>query len=165
MANLGIFSAIAGAAGGILGTASETAKSNKRISGINRLRYDDKADYEKDYYENPLERIAVQASIRRTTDALRQANEAAAAANTVAGASEETRFNQMQASANALGNQASDIAVATDEEKRKLKQQYKERDAKRQVALIEEQANKPTGLDMAANMIGGVAGGIGKHFG
>lgn len=164
MANIGILSAITGAAGGILGTASETDKSNKRIRGINRLRYDDKADFEKDYYENPLERMAIQASIRRTTDALRQANTAAAGANLVGGASEESRFNQMQASANALGNQASDIAVATDEEKRKMKQQYKERDAKRQVALIDEQANKPTGLDVAANMIGGAAGGIGKHF-
>lgn len=165
MANLGIFSAIAGAAGGVLGTASETAKSNKRSRGLNRLRYDDKADYEKDYYENPLERMAVQASLRRTMDAFRQANQAAAGANLAGGASEESRFNQMQASANALGNQASDIAVATDEEKRRLKQQHKERDAKLREALIEEQANKPTGLDMAANMIGGVAGGIGKHFG
>lgn len=165
MAGLGIFSAIAGAAGGMLGTASETAKSNKRISGLNRLRYDDKADYEKDYYENPLERMAMQASLRRTMDAFRQANAAAAGVNTVGGASEESRFNQMQASANALGNQASDVAVAFDEEKRRLKQQHKERDAKRQEALIEEQANKPTGLDMAANMIGGVAGGISKHYG
>jgi len=165
MANLGIFSAIAGAAGGMLGTASETSKSNKRIRGLNRLRYDDKADFEKDYYENPLERMAVQASLRRTMDAFRQANMAAASANQVGGASEEARFNQMQASANALGNQSSDIAVANDEDKRKLKQQHKERDAKLREALIDEQANKPTGLDMAANMIGGVASGISKHYG
>lgn len=165
MANLGIFSAIAGAAGGMLGTASETKKSNTRIRGLNRLRYDDKAEHDKDYYENPLERMAVQASLRRTMDAFRQANMAAAGANLVGGASEEARFNQMQASANALGNQASDIAVANDEDKRKLKQQFNERDAKRREALIDEQANKPTGLDMAANMIGGVAGGISKHYG
>lgn len=165
MSALGLFQAFAGAAGGMLGTARETDKSNKMIRGYSQLRHDNKADFEKDYYENPLERVAAQAILRRTMDAFRRANASAASKNAVTGASEEAAANQKLASANALGEQASDVAVAFDEEKRRLKQQYRDRDNKIQETLITENANRPTGLDMAASMIGGAANGIGKSFG
>lgn len=162
MGILGLASGAIGAVGSALGTANERNKQKRRIMGLTRLRYDDKAETDKDIYENPLERHAAQAFIRRSMDALRRMNESAAKTNTVSGASEQTMFNKMQASADALGNQMSDIAIAADEDNRRLKQQYLDRDAKRREMLIDEESKMPTGLDMAKGMIEGFGKGARK---
>lgn len=81
------------------------------------------------------------------------------------GSSEETVANEKAVNANALADTASQIAASADEEKRRLKQQYKERDDRLQEMLADERANRPTGSDVIANMIGGAANGIGKHYG
>lgn len=160
-----IVSGVTGLVGGFLGTRAEQKRSDNRIRYLSRLRSDAKADFDRDYYEDPMSRAAVQRMLTKTMEGIRQRNRAAAGTAAVMGSSEETVANEKAVNANALADTASQIAASADEEKRRLKQQYKERDDRLQEMLADERANRPTGSDVIANMIGGAANGIGKHYG
>ena len=157
---LGLFSGIAGAAGEMLGTARETDKSNRRISAYSRLRHDNTADFKKDYYENALERMRQSAQLTRAMDAFRSINKSAS--RTAAVMNFTDAANDKQASAKALGDVFSDIAVAKEESDRELKKQYRDRDNELRGQIMEETLNRPTGTDMMRSMIGGFGKGMGK---
>ena len=150
---LGIGSSILG---GI--AASKAAKEAKE--NVEQQKRKNQAWYDRRYYEDPTQRADAQRILTMTAERMRQRNKAAEGAAAVAGGTEESVAAAKEANAKAMADAASQIAVAGENRKDNIEQQYKETDRAldNQLASIEQQ--RAANIAKAIQGVGSAAGSL-----
>lgn len=122
-----IGSAIGGALGigaGIFGGISASNAMKKVKSNIEDQVRDNQNWYDRRYNEDATQRADAQRVLAMTSDNIRQRNRAAAAAQAVTGASEESMAATKAANSQALAEAASQIAANGERRKDRIEGQY-----------------------------------------
>jgi hypothetical protein len=105
--------------------ASDAAKSaNKKLEAMAR---DNQAWYDKNYNEDPLQRVSSQRVLSQPSDMLRQRNKTAAGRAAVLGGSSEAVAAQGDQNASIMADAMGRIAAQNEARKDDIEQQYRER--------------------------------------
>ena len=105
--------------------ASDAAKgANKKLDAMTR---ENKAWYDKNYNEDPLQRVSSQRVLSQLSDMLRQRNKTAAGRAAVLGGSSEAVAAQGDQNASMMADAMGRIAAQNEARKDDIEQQYRER--------------------------------------
>lgn len=155
--------AIAGAAlGGLaagLGSHSKRRKAKKMRRAMEEKRRENEAWYNKNYYADATQRADAQRALQRLNQDIQNRNARAAGAQAVTGGTEEAVAATKQANAEAIGNALSNITTNAEARKGKIEEQFRTADSAYSDQIAALKAQEPSGLDIAGNVIGGMANG------
>ena len=138
--------------------ASQAMKKMKR--NIEQQRRKNQAWYDRRYNEDATQRAEAQRMLTRTQEFMKSRNKAAAGAQAVTGATEESVAATKAAGNQAMADAASQIAAAGDRRKDAIEQQYMERDDQFQGQLNNLEANKANHIAQAVQGVADAGGGI-----
>ena len=161
----GIIGGAAGALGGIFGGISKNKMIKKLQSMVNEQKRENQDWYDRRYNEDSTQRADAQALLTRTAEQIRQRNQAAAGSAAVMGGTEESVAATKAANAQAMADATSQIAVAGEQRKDQIENQYIQRKNELNAKLQELEAGKVDGFQMASNAIGGAANGFASGMG
>ena len=138
--------------------ASQAMKKMKR--NIEQQRRKNQAWYDRRYNEDATQRAEAQRMLTKTQEFIKSRNKAAAGAQAVTGATEESVAATKAAGNQAMADAASQIAAAGDRRKDAIEQQYMERDDQFQGQLNNLEANKANHIAQAVQGVADAGGGI-----
>lgn len=160
---LGLGSIIGGAAGvlgGVLGGISKNKALNSMRDTINAMHRENKDWYERRYNEDATQRADAQRVLTMTEEAIKKRNRAAAGTAAVMGGTEESVAASKEAGNKAMADVMGQIAVAGEQRKDAIEQQYRQRKNELDAQLAGVKAQKKSALDIASDALGGGASGI-----
>lgn len=156
----GIIGGAAGAVGSIFGSIGKNRALRRQRRMINDLKADNRNWYDRRYNEDATQRADAQAVLTATADAIRRRNRAAAATAAVTGGTDESVAAEREANSRALSDAASRIAIAGEQRKDSIEQQYRNKDDAFNQQMLGLKGQQQGVLDIAGNAIGGAASGF-----
>lgn len=154
-----------GALGGLFGSAGRNKAIRKQMRMLADRQRDNQDWYDQRYNEDATQRADAQRILSLTEERLKQRNRAAAARSAVMGGTNESVAAEKEAGNQALADATSQIAVAAEQRKGAIEQQYRQKKDALAEAQAELEAKKHNGYDIANSMIGGAGAGIGGVLG
>lgn len=161
----GIIGAAVGAAGNIFGGISKNRMLKKQMQMVREQQAANQNWYDRRYNEDATQRADAQAILARTEEAIKQRNRGAAGAQAVMGGTEESVAAAKEANAKALSDATSRIAIAGEQRKDQVEQQYLAKNDALSDKLRELEGQKQSVLDIAGGAIGGAANGYASGMG
>lgn len=156
--------AVIGAAlsiGSSLFGGSEAAKAERRRrENIQKQMDENQAWYNKNYNEDFTQRADAQAVLQRTEENIKKRNQQARARQAVLGGTEESVAAEKEANNKALADATSSIAVAAQQRKDNIEQQYQQNKANLQAQLNDSQAAQAQNVSEAGTNILNTVGSI-----
>ncbi len=152
---MGLIGSAIGAAGAIFGGISASKAMKKVKANVEAQKKQNKDWYDRRYNEDATQRADAQRILTMTEDSIRNRNRAAAGTQAVMGGTEESVAAAKAANNRALADAAAQIAVAGEQRKDAIEQQYLQRDAQLQEQLNNMEAGR-------ANAIAGAVQGVSK---
>lgn len=162
-----IGSAIGGAlgiGGSIFGGVSASKAMKKVKRNLEGQMQDNESWYDRRYNEDATQRADAQRMLTITNDNIRQRNRQAAAAQAVAGGTEESVAAAKAAGNQALAEVASQIAVAGDRRKDMVEQQYMRAKGALNDSLNNLEINKAQNMRLAAQGVAQAGANIAGIF-
>lgn len=130
--------------------AAKAAKKQQKI--IDNARARNEAWFNKEYYQDYMDRSDAQAAMGRVRDYMKRANERTDNMAAVTGATPEAVAAQKEATANAIGNTASAIQANADAYKQNALNRYQAQEAALDNAAIGQQQMTEAGTANLADM-------------
>lgn len=161
----GLIGGAVGALGGIFGGISKNKMLKKQMAMVKEQKGENEDWYNRRYNEDSTQRADAQAMLTRTAEAIRERNRQSAGSAAVMGGTDESVAATKAANAKALADAASDIAVAGEQRKDNIEQQYRAKNDAYNNQLRELEAGKVDGFSMVSNAIGGAANGFASGMG
>lgn len=152
---MGLIGSAIGAAGAIFGGISASKAMKKVKANVEAQKKQNKDWYDRRYNEDATQRADAQRILTMTEDSIRNRNRAATGTQAVMGGTEESVAAAKAANNRALADAAAQIAVAGEQRKDAIEQQYLQRDAQLQEQLNNMEAGR-------ANAIAGAVQGVSK---
>ena len=142
--NLGL-----GAVGGIFGGIAESKAMKNIKNSINAQRSANKDWYDRRYNEDATQRAEAQAMLKKTEEAIKARNRAAAGVQAVMGGTEESTAAAKAANNQALAEATSTIAVNGERRKDAFEAQYQAKDEALQSQLNDLERQKAENVKQA----------------
>lgn len=161
----GIIGGAAGALGGIFGGISKNKMLKKQMAMVKEQKGENEDWYNRRYNEDSTQRADAQAMLTRTAEAIRERNRQSAGSAAVMGGTDESVAATKAANARALADATSQIAVAGEQRKDNIEQQYRAKNDAYNNQLRELEAGKVDGFSMVSNAIGGAVNGYASGMG
>lgn len=149
---IGLGSAIGGAmkiGGAIFGGISQARAAKKVKENIEGQQRENQDWYDRRYNEDMTQRADAQALINRTEESIRNRNKQAAASAAVMGGTNEALAAAKAANNAALTDTMSQIAIAADQRKDAIENQYRTRNADLNEKLNENETTKAQNISSA----------------
>lgn len=161
----GLIGGAVGALGGIFGGISKNKMLKKQMAMVKEQKGENEDWYNRRYNEDATQRADAQAMLTRTAEAIRERNRQSAGSAAVMGGTDESVAATKAANARALADATSQIAVAGEQRKDNIEQQYRAKNDAYNNQLRELEAGKVDGFSMVSNAIGGAANGFASGMG
>lgn len=161
----GLIGGAVGALGGIFGGISKNKMLKKQMAMVKEQKSENEDWYNRRYNEDATQRADAQAMLTRTAEAIRERNRQSAGSAAVMGGTDESVAATKAANARALADATSQIAVAGEQRKDNIEQQYRAKNDAYNNQLRELEAGKVDGFSMVSNAIGGAVNGYASGMG
>ena len=161
----GLIGGAVGALGGIFGGISKNKMRKKQMAMVKEQKGENEDWYNRRYNEDATQRADAQAMLTRTAEAIRERNRQSAGSAAVMGGTDESVAATKAANARALADATSQIAVAGEQRKDNIEQQYRAKNDAYNNQLRELEAGKVDGFSMVSNAIGGAVNGYASGMG
>ena len=161
----GLIGGAVGALGGIFGGISKNKMLKKQMAMVKEQKGENEDWYNRRYNEDATQRADAQAMLTRTAEAIRERNRQSAGSAAVMGGTDESVAATKAANARALADATSQIAVAGEQRKDNIEQQYRAKNDAYNNQLRELEAGKVDGFSMVSNAIGGAVNGYDSGMG
>ena len=161
----GIIGAAGGALGGVLGGVSRNKMLKKQMKMVNQQKQENQDWYDRRYNEDSTQRADAQAMLTKTAEAIKQRNRASAGSAAVMDGTDESLAATKAANAQAMAETASNIAVAGEQRKDQIENQYMDRKNSYDEKLQNLESQKQDGLQMLSNAVGGAVNGFAEGSG
>lgn len=161
----GLIGGAVGALGGIFGGISKNKMLKKQMAMVKEQKGENEDWYNRRYNEDATQRADAQAMLTRTAEAIRERNRQSAGSAAVMGGTDESVAATKAANARALADATSQIAVAGEQRKDNIEQQYRAKNDAYNNQLRELEAGKVDGFSMVSNAIGGAVNGYASGMG
>ena len=161
----GLIGGAVGALGGIFGGISKNKMLKKQMAMVKEQKGENEDWYNRRYNEDSTQRADAQAMLNRTAEAIRERNRQSAGSAAVMGGTDESIAATKAANARALADATSQIAVAGEQRKDNIEQQYRAKNDAYNNQLRELEAGKVDGFSMVSNAIGGAVNGYASGMG
>ena len=146
---------------GWLGANGKNEMLDKQIKGWKGMKADNLSWYDKDYNADATQLADNQRMWTRTVDYLRNANKQARQTQEVNGGTEESLAATKAAGAQVLDDLASQIAANGVARKDRIQEDFRNRDMALNEKIINTEAQKANGWDMANAVLNGGSKGLG----
>jgi len=156
-----IIGGAAGAASSVLGSIGKNKALREQMKSVRNQMDENQNWYDRRYNEDATQRADAQRILAMTEQSIRNRNKQAAGAAAVMGGTNESVAASKAANADAMANAASQIAVAGQNRKDQVEQQYMNKKGALQNQLDALQSQKQSGWDIAGNALAGAAQGMG----
>lgn len=150
--------------GTIFGGVKASEAMEKVRSDLQGQRSSNQAWYERRYNEDVTQRADARRILTKTMEALRDRNREAAGSNAVSGGTEERMAGTRKASADAMADAASRIAVAGENRKDGIEERYMKRDAQLDGQLNEMEVNRANAIAQAAKGLSAIDSAISEFL-
>lgn len=155
----GIIGGVAGIGGSILGGISKNKMLKEQIRMVNEQKQENEDWYNRRYNEDATQRADAQAMLTQTAEMIKQRNKQAAGSAAVMGTTDEGVAATKAANANAIADATSKIAIAGNQQKDAIENQYRATDNALDETIRGLKGQKVNALDMVGNLMGaGLAG-------
>lgn len=161
---MGWIGAAAGAASSIFGSLGKNRMLKRLESSIKQQQSENENWYNRRYNEDATQRADALRMAANAEESIRNRNKGAAGSAAVMGGTEQSVAATKAANANTMADMASQIAVAGQQRKDNVEQQYMAKRDALQDKLDNLQSQKQSIFDIAGNAIGGAADGIRNPF-
>lgn len=155
----------AGALSGILGGLGKNSAIKRQIKALEGQMRENQDLFDRDYNADATQRGDAVRAVTAIQDAIRNRNAAAQGAASVMGGTEESLAATKMANSKALSDTESNIALAGEARKDKLKEQYLNRKNALQSEINNLNGQKSSFFDIAGSAIGGAAKGLSAGMG
>lgn len=155
-----VISAAASIAGSVISGNNAAKAERRRRANIQKQLDENQAWYNKNYNEDFTQRADAQAVLQRTEENIKKRNQQARARQAVLGGTEESVAAEKEANNKALADATSSIAVAAQQRKDNIKQQYQQNKANLQAQLNDSQAAQAQNVSEAGTNILNTVGSI-----
>lgn len=155
-----VISAAASIAGSVISGNNAAKAERRRRANIQKQLDENQAWYNKNYNEDFTQRADAQAVLQRTEENIKKRNQQARARQAVLGGTEESVAAEKEANNKALADATSSIAVAAQQRKDNIEQQYQQNKANLQAQLNDSQAAQAQNVSEAGTNILNTVGSI-----
>jgi hypothetical protein len=156
---MGWIGAAAGAASSIFGSLGKNKMLRRLESSIKQQQCENENWYNRRYNEDATQRADALRMAANAEESIRNRNKGAAGSAAIMGGTEQSVAATKAANANTMADMASQIAVAGQQRKDNVEQQYMAKRDALQDKLDNLQSQKQSIFDIAGNAIGGAADG------
>lgn len=156
---MGWIGAAAGAASSIFGSLGKNKMLKQLESSIKQQQGENENWYNRRYNEDATQRADALRMAANAEESIRNRNKGAAGSAAIMGGTEQSVAATKAANANTMADMASQIAVAGQQRKDNVEQQYMAKRDALQDKLDNLQSQKQSIFDIAGNALGGAAEG------
>jgi hypothetical protein len=147
-------------AGGIFGGISASKAMKKVKSNLESEQQENQNWYDRRYNEDATQRADAQRILTQTEESIKNRNRQAAGAQAVMGGTEESVAATKAANNQALADATSQIAVAAEQRKDNIENQYLNTKSDLQNKLNNLEINKANAISQAVSGVSNAAGGF-----
>lgn len=147
-------------AGGIFGGISASKAMKKVKSNLESEQQENQNWYDRRYNEDATQRADAQRILTQTEESIKNRNRQAAGAQAVMGGTEESVAATKAANNQALADATSQIAVAAEQRKDNIENQYMNTKSELQNKLNNLEINKANAISQAVSGVSNAAGGF-----